>query len=103
MTLRTVTTRVAPLLLLAVLLPGLASAQMREFKGRVTKITRTEITVESHGDPLTFQAAPDVAVEGEEDTWLGIARGAWVIVSWKMMDTPRLAYKVVVLPKQDAE
>ena len=31
----------------------------------------------------------------------GSQKKDWVTVSWKMVDKPRKAYKIVVLPKKD--
>jgi hypothetical protein len=89
------------LALAAVLLPGLASAQMREFKGKVDSINARELIVDNRmGDKLRFKPAKDVTVEGEKTDIKKLKKNDWVIVSWKMMDTPRVAYKIVVLPEQ---
>jgi hypothetical protein len=88
----------------AVLLPGLASAQMREFKGKVDSINARELIVDNRmGDKLRFKPAKDVTVEGEKTDIKKLKKNDWVIVSWKMMDNPRVAYKIVVLPEQKEE
>ncbi len=88
--------------LVALLVPGIASAQFREFKGKVDKISKRELIVDNRmGDKLKFKPAKDVVVEGEKTAWKKIKKGDWVIVSWKMMDNPRIAYKVVVIPEQE--
>ena len=98
---RKMVTAFAFLALAAVLLPGLASAQMREFKGKIDKINDREFIVDNRqGDKLRFKPAKDVAVSGEKDSIKKIKKNDWVIVSWKMMDNPRIAYKIVVLPEQ---
>jgi hypothetical protein len=90
--------------LVALLVPGLASAQMREFRGKVDRITKRELIVDNRqGDKLRFKPAKDVVVEGEKDEWKRVKKNEWVVVSWKMMDNPRIAYKVVVLPDQEEE
>ncbi len=92
------------LALLALLVPGIASAQFREFKGKVDKISKRELIVDNRmGDKLKFKPAKDVVVEGEKDAWKKLKKGDWVIASWKMMDNPRIAYKLVVLPDQEDE
>lgn len=98
---KTVATGAALFALVALLLPGLAAAQMREFKGKVDKITRREIIVDNRmGDKLKFKPADDIVVEGEKDKIKKVKKNDWVVVSWKMMDNPRVAYKIVVLPEQ---
>jgi hypothetical protein len=100
--LRKIATGIALLALVALVVPGLASAQMREFRGKVDAINKKEVMVDNRmGDKLKFKPAPDVAVEGEKDSWAKLKKNDWVVVSWKMMDNPRIAYKVVVLPPQD--
>ncbi len=86
-------------MLLVLLAPGLATAQMREFKGKVQKVSTEELIVDNgRGDKLRFLPAGDVVVEGEKASWASVAKRDWVIVSWKMMDSPRIAYRVVVIP-----
>ncbi|MDJ0853089.1 MAG: hypothetical protein QNK04_32360 [Myxococcota bacterium] len=90
--------------LLLVLAPSLGAAQMREFKGTIERVNEEELVVDSQqGDKLRFLPAPNVAVQGEKSGWGSLERNDWVIVSWKMLDSPRVAYKVVVIPPQDAE
>ena len=93
---------VGSLALLALLVPGLAAGQMREFRGRVDKITKREIIVDNRmGDKLKFKPDEDVAVEGEKDSYKRVKKKDWVVVAWKMMDSPLVAYKIVVLPDQE--
>lgn len=99
---RRIATGVALFALVALLLPGLAAAQMREFKGKVDKISKREIIIDNRmGDKLRFKPDEDVTVEGEKDAYKRVKKGDWVLVSWKMMDNPRIAYKIVVLPEQE--
>ena len=98
---RKLVTATAFLALVAILVPGLASAQMREFKGKLDKINKREIIVDNRmGDKLRFKPAKDVVVSGEKDKYDRLRKNDWVVVSWKMMDNPRIAYKIVVLPEQ---
>ncbi len=81
--------------------PGTASAQMREFKGKVDRINKKEIIVDNRmGDKLKFKKVDETTVEGERDDWKKVKKGQWVVVSWKMMDKPRKAYKVLVIPEE---
>jgi hypothetical protein len=97
---RKLATGIAFAALLALLVPAVASAQFREFKGKVDKISKREMIVDNRmGDKLRFKPADDVVVEGEKDEWKRVKKSDWVIVSWKMMDNPRIAYKVVVIPE----
>lgn len=99
---RKIATGAASFAVLALLLPGLATAQLREFRGKVDKINSSEVTIENRqGDKLKFQPAKDVLVQGEKTSYEQVKRGDWAVVSWKMMDSPRVAYKIVVLPEQE--
>ncbi len=81
--------------------PGTASAQLREFKGKVDRINKKEIIVDNRmGDKLKFKKLDETTVEGEKKDWKKVKKGEWVVVSWKMMDNPRKAYKVLVIPEE---
>jgi hypothetical protein len=72
---------------------------MREFRGKVDRINQRQIIIDNRqGDKLKFNPAPDVVVEGEKDAYKRVKKNDWVLVSWKMADNPRVAYKIVVLP-----
>ena len=88
----------AALLLAAPAVPSLASAQMRDFTGRIDKVTKKKIIVDNRmGDKVTFVYAKDeTAVEGTKSEWSKLKTKDWVTVSWKFIDKPRKAYKVVV-------
>jgi hypothetical protein len=94
--------------LLALLAPGVAAAEecgeydgYRNFFGKVDRVNKKELIVDNRkGDKLKFKPAKDVAVEGEKDAWKRVRKSDWVIVAWKMMDNPRIAYKVCVKPEQ---
>ncbi len=88
-------------LAMPLVVPGTASAQMREFKGRVDRINKKEIIVDNRmGDKLKFKKLDETTVEGEKKEWKKVKKGEWVVVSWKMMDNPRKAYKVLVMPEE---
>ena len=94
-------------LALAVLLLAapLAQAQMREFTGRVDQINKKKMIVDNRkGDKVSFNKVDETVVEGEKEEWGKVKKKDWVTVSWKFIDKPRKAYKVVVLPpKEDDE
>jgi hypothetical protein len=107
---RNTSCRLAPLALIAVavslLLASGASAQYREFIGRVDEISTEKLSVDNRrGDKVPFVHSEGTRVSGEgKKEWKQIAKGDWVSVSWKMMDKPRVAYKIKVLPpRKEAE
>ncbi|MBW2290011.1 MAG: hypothetical protein JRG80_04125 [Deltaproteobacteria bacterium] len=90
-------------LLLPIALPSVASAQMREFTGKVDKITKKgKLIVDNRkGDKVSFVKIDTTEVTGEKTEWGKINKGDWVTVSWKMIDKPRKAYQVNVLPPRE--
>ena len=93
-----------------VALPGIASAQYREFTGRIDKIDGKKLIVDNRqGDKVSFNKVdePEVSVqegaklEDKKETWDDLKKGDWVTVSWKFVDKPRKAYKVLVLPPKE--
>jgi hypothetical protein len=97
--------------LVLVALPALASAQYREFTGRIDKVDANKLIVDNRkGDKVSFNRVDDTAVtlqegakvEGKRDAWEDLKKDDWVTVSWKFVDKPRKAYKVQVLaPRED--
>ncbi len=89
----------------AILAPSIASAQMREFTGRVDKINKKQMIVDNRmGDKVKIvYAKGETVVEGTKEAWKKVKSRDWVTVSWKMIDNPRKAYKVVVFEKDDDE
>jgi hypothetical protein len=80
-------------------LPSPALAQYREFSGKVDKISEKKIYVDNRmGDKVSFVRVDETVVEGEKTEWDKIKKGDWVTVSWKFVDKPRKAYKVMVAP-----
>ena len=99
---RKLTAGIALVALFALLLPGIAAAQMREFRGQVNRINKRQLIVDNRqGDKLKFKPADDIVVQGEKNAYQQVSEGDWALVSWKMMDSPRVAYKIVVLPDQE--
>ena len=87
----------------AVLAPGAALAQYREFTGRIDKINDKKMIVDNRqGDKVTFDKVPDTKIddthEAKKKVWSDLKSDDWVTVKWKMVDKPRKAYEVIVLP-----
>jgi len=96
------------ILAVAFLLPllgaSVASAQSyREFSGKIDKINKKKMIVDNRmGDKVTFERLKQTEVSGEEKSkWKDLKKEDWVTVSWKMMDKPRKAYKIEVLPPKE--
>ena len=85
--------------------PSVASAQTREFTGRIDKISAKKMIVDNRmGDKVSFvYAKGETTVEGTKTEWKKLKKKDWVHVSWKFIDKPRKAYKVVVFEKDDEE
>ena len=99
---RKISGRIALWVLVAVALPLIvsdqASAEYREFSGKVSEISGDTLVVDNRrGDRVSFERSGATTVTGAKKSWQAIGRGDWVSVSWKMVDTPRIAYKVVVM------
>jgi hypothetical protein len=86
----------------AVLAPGAAFAQYREFTGRIDKINDKKMIVDNRqGDKVTFDKVPDTKIDDTHEAkkaWSDLKSDDWVTVKWKMVDKPRKAYEVIVLP-----
>lgn len=85
------------------LFPSLASAQMREFTGRIDKVTKKQMIVDNRmGDKVKFvYAKGETVVEGKKTAWKKLKAKDWVKVSWKFIDKPRKAYKIIVFDKEE--
>jgi hypothetical protein len=83
--------------------PGVASAQYRQFTGRIDKINEKQVIVDNRkGDKVKFAKNDGTVVEGEgKKVWKDLKKGDWVSVDWKFIDKPRKAYKVQVLPPRE--
>jgi hypothetical protein len=95
-------------LVLPVAMVSVASAQYREFTGKVDKINSEKMIVDNRmGDKLTFEHLDETKVSdtsGDDDKkekWRDLKKDDWVTVKWKMMDNPRKAYEVIVLPERE--
>ncbi len=103
----------AALLLVAwtwVALPSAAVAEemYREFYGRIDRISKKKMIVDNRmGDKVSFVPAEKPRVEDargskgkKKEKWKDLKKSDWVTVSWKMMDKPRKAYIIKVMPKK---
>ena len=95
----------ATLLVVGLLAPSMASAQMREFTGRIDKVNKKQMIVDNRmGDKVKFVFAKgETVVEGTKTQWKKLKTKDWVTVSWKFVDKPRKAYKVLVFEKKDED
>ena len=89
--------------LIAVVLPLMlsneASAEFREYSGTVTEISGDKLVIDNRrGDRVSFKRSDATTVTGAKKSWQAIEKGDRVSVSWKMVDKPRVAHKVVVMP-----
>lgn len=79
-----------------------ASAQTREFTGKVDSISEKKIIIDNRqGDKVSFNKLEETVVEGEKTSWDEIKKGEWATVEWKFVDKPRKAYKVIVIPPKE--
>ncbi len=90
-------------MVLPLALPSVASAQMREFSGKIDKITKKgKLIVDNRkGDKVSFVQIDTTEITGEVTEWNKIKKNMWVSVSWKMIDKPRKAYKIHVMPPRE--
>ena len=101
---RKAVSRIARVAVIAMALPLMIASQApaddyREFAGKVDKIGTKKMLVDNRkGDKVSFFKTDATEVSGEKSKWKDIKKNDWVAVSWKMMDKPRVAYKVVVMP-----
>jgi hypothetical protein len=84
---------------------SLAQAQMREFTGRIDRVSKKRMIVDNRmGDKVSFVPAEKTEVTGEGKTeWKELKKKDWVTVSWKFVDKPRKAYKIHVLPPREED
>jgi hypothetical protein len=81
-----------------------ASAQTREFTGKVDSISEKKIIIDNRqGDKVSFNKLDETVVEGEKTAWADVKKGDWATVHWKFVDKPRKAYKVIVIPPKEEE
>lgn len=101
---RTVLASIFLMLAALLVVPSVASAQYREFSGRIDVVKKKKFIVDNRqGDKVSFVFIKTTEVSGEKSTVKAIKKGDWVTVSWKFIDKPRKAYKIVVLPPKEDE
>lgn len=104
MTRRSVLLVAVSFLAAALLVPSLASAQYREFSGRIDLVKKKKFIVDNRqGDKVSFVFIAETEVSGKKNSVKKIRKGDWVTVSWKFVDKPRKAYKIVVLPPREED
>ena len=89
-------------LVVSFVLVSIASAQTREFTGTIDRIGPDSLVVQNRmGDSLTFGRQGSTVVSGEQSgnkkSWRDLEKGDRVTVHWNLKDTPRRAYRVIVL------
>jgi hypothetical protein len=100
--LRKLTLAAALAVALPLVLSDAASAQTREFSGKIDKIQANKVIIDNRmGDKVAFNRVDETVVEGEKTKWDDLKKDDWVIVHWKFIDKPRKAYKVVVTPPKE--
>lgn len=97
----------ATFLVVAVSLPSISASAdepYREFSGRIDIVKKKKFIVDNRqGDKVSFVFIKDTEVSGEKKSVKKIKKGDWVTVSWRFVDKPRKAYKVVVLPPREED
>ena len=92
-------------LMVSFVLANIASAQTREFTGTIDRIGPDSLAVQNRmGDSLSFGRQGSTVVAGEQGgkkkSWRDLEKGDRVTVHWNLKDTPRRAYRVIVLPER---
>lgn len=80
-----------------------ASAQTREFVGKLDSVSEKKVIVDNRkGDKISFSKTDETTVQGEGKTkWDELKKNDWVTIDWMMKDNPRKAYKVTVIPPRE--
>ena len=100
-TLRKLTLAAALAVALPLVLPGVASAQSREFSGKIDKIQANKVIVDNRlGDKVAFNRVDETVVEGEKTKWDELKKDDWVVIHWKFIDSPARVQGRVTPPKE---
>ena len=85
-----------------------ALAQYREFSGKIAKVGKKKLSVDSRaGEQVRFRKTNATVVSDQRpprlrhsprEAWADLRVGDWVVVEWKLADEPRRAYRIIVLP-----
>jgi hypothetical protein len=101
---------VALVLAAASVVPDVATAQYREYTGRIDKIDAKKMIVDDRrGEKITFLKVDGASISVQEgfqptdkkEGWDDLKKGDWVMVSWKMEPGTRKAYQIKVLPPKE--
>ena len=90
-------------LVASILWTASASAQTREFVGKLDAVSEKKVIVDNRkGDKISFAKTDETVVQGEGKTkWDELKKNDWVTIDWLMKDNPRKAYKVTVIPPRE--
>ena len=96
------------LLVAALVLPASVAAQNREFSGKIAKISKNKMLVDSRmGEQIRFRRTEATVVSDQRpprmrssprEAWEDLRAGDSVAVEWRLSDKPRKAYRIIVLP-----
>jgi len=76
----------------------------RSFDGELQSVKGKQIVVDNKkGDKIKFEQHASSQVSGTKTKWEDLKKGDWVSVCSKMLEKPRSAYKVEVLPPKPDE
>lgn len=76
----------------------------RSFTGELQKANDKMIVVDNkQGDKIKFTQPATPQVTGEKTSWDDLSKGDYVSVCSKMLEKPRYAYKVEVMPEKKDE
>lgn len=79
-----------------------ASAQLREFTGKVDSVSEKKIIIDNRqGDKVSFNKLDETKVDGLKTSWEEVKKGDWATVGWKFVDKPRKAYTVTIIPAKE--
>jgi hypothetical protein len=82
------------------LAPGAASADHRDFTGKVREVSKKRVTIENRmGDRRSFVRGKKTKVRGSRSSWEGMKPGDEVIVDWHLEDEPPRARRVRVIER----
>ena len=90
-------------LVVSILWNASASAQTREFVGKLDAVSEKKVIVDNRkGDKISFSKTDETVVQGEgKMKWDELKKNDWVTIHWMMKDNPRKAYKVIVMPARE--
>ncbi len=77
------------------------SGMQRDFEGQLQSAKDKMIVVDNKkGDKIKFTKPETPEVSGLKSSWDDLKKGDWVAVCSKMLEKPRYAYKIEVVPEK---